>query len=545
MPSTRRRLLLLPRASPSPWPWSQRVAQKANDLSIACGACVRCARGWADCSRGDLRRLARIRADLDLRESGLDRDQAARRTCPPISASCSPSTRARSWAWRRAGRSGAASRRSRSCTRPPASATLSARWPPRASIAPRSWSSSASRTAGTSPREPFLAGKLRGLAGEYPVWIDEPVRPQDVPGAIARAVHEAVTGCGPALVIVPMDDWLADAGAAGERAAPRRVVRARAADAEAIAELAALIAGARARRSWSVPARTTPRPGQSLVALAERLTCPVWQESFSSRAGFPQDHRALRRPSAGRPRPPARDTRAARRRGRDRLAGLPPVPVRRRAVRERGDDRGDGEPRSRRGAPERGRPRVAGEARAGVRRAGTRPARAQRRASCAPRATCFPGCSGRRRAAARGPRLRGDGRAHSSRCDRDRGVAFEPSRVARAPACARVARLAQPGHGRARVRPARRDRAAHGAADAPRRGDRRRRLVALLHPGAVECSAVRRRGALRDPCQRRLRDHGPACRAGRRLGPVAGLLGRHRGPRARVRVPGAHRRRAR
>src|SRR4029077_20167271 len=73
--------------------------------------------------------------------------------------------------------------------------------------------------------EPFLAGKLRGLAGEYPVWIDEPVRPQDVPGAIARAVHEAVTGCGPALVIVPMDDWLADADATGARGAPRPGLR--------------------------------------------------------------------------------------------------------------------------------------------------------------------------------------------------------------------------------------------------------------------------------------------------------------------------------
>ena len=29
---------------------------------------------------------------------------------------------------------------------------------------------------------------------------------------------------------------------------------------------------------------------QALVALAERLRCPVWQESFGARAGFPQDH---------------------------------------------------------------------------------------------------------------------------------------------------------------------------------------------------------------------------------------------------------------
>src|SRR5437867_447178 len=44
--------------------------------------------------------------------------------------------------------------------------------------------------------EPFLAGRLRGLAGEYPVWVGEPSRPQDVPGAVARAHHEAVTGRG-------------------------------------------------------------------------------------------------------------------------------------------------------------------------------------------------------------------------------------------------------------------------------------------------------------------------------------------------------------
>ena len=30
--------------------------------------------------------------------------------------------------------------------------------------------------------DPFLAGRLHGLAGEYPVWSDQPARPQDVPG---------------------------------------------------------------------------------------------------------------------------------------------------------------------------------------------------------------------------------------------------------------------------------------------------------------------------------------------------------------------------
>jgi benzoylformate decarboxylase len=138
--------------------------------------------------------------------------------------------------------------------------------------------------------EPFLAGKLRGLAGSYPVWFDEPVRPQDVPGAIARAFHEAVTGSGPALVIVPMDDWLADAGAPDERAAPRRVMRACAADDAVVAELAGLVSRAKAPTVVVGAGADEPETWQALVALAERLGCPVWQESFSARAGFPQDH---------------------------------------------------------------------------------------------------------------------------------------------------------------------------------------------------------------------------------------------------------------
>jgi benzoylformate decarboxylase len=138
--------------------------------------------------------------------------------------------------------------------------------------------------------EPFLAGKLLGLAGEYPVWVDQPVRPQDVPGAIARACHEAVSGSGPALVIVPMDDWSGEASNGGERAAPRRVVRARTADAEAVAELARLVEGARAPALVVGAGADDPGTWKALVSLAERLVCPVYQESFSARAGFPQDH---------------------------------------------------------------------------------------------------------------------------------------------------------------------------------------------------------------------------------------------------------------
>ncbi len=40
--------------------------------------------------------------------------------------------------------------------------------------------------------EPFLAGhRLELLAGDYPVWVSEPTRAADVPGAVSRAYHEA------------------------------------------------------------------------------------------------------------------------------------------------------------------------------------------------------------------------------------------------------------------------------------------------------------------------------------------------------------------
>jgi benzoylformate decarboxylase len=138
--------------------------------------------------------------------------------------------------------------------------------------------------------EPFLAGRLQGLAGEYPVWVDQPVRAQDVPGTIVRAYHEALTGRGPALVVVPMDDWLAPAPEPHDVFGPRRVLRARAADPDAIDELAAFLEEAEAPAIVAGAGADTPEGWAALVALAERLSCPVWQEAFGARASFPQDH---------------------------------------------------------------------------------------------------------------------------------------------------------------------------------------------------------------------------------------------------------------
>jgi len=139
--------------------------------------------------------------------------------------------------------------------------------------------------------EPFLAGRLSGLAGEYPVWVDQPVRAQDVPGAIDRAYHEAATSRGPAIVVVPMDDWLQDAELEREDASAGRVLRARSVDDAAVDELASFLESGRRPALVAGAGADEPQTWEALVALAERLVAPVFQESFGARAGFPQRHR--------------------------------------------------------------------------------------------------------------------------------------------------------------------------------------------------------------------------------------------------------------
>ena len=139
--------------------------------------------------------------------------------------------------------------------------------------------------------EPFLTGRLEGLAGDYPVWVNLPVQAVDVPGAISRAYYEAQTRRGPAIVIVPQDDWLVPYDRGGtEPAAPAHLVHSVAVECGAVQELAGLI-GESSSPGIVAGAGTAERRGwDALVALAEHLGCPVWQESFGGAAGFPQDH---------------------------------------------------------------------------------------------------------------------------------------------------------------------------------------------------------------------------------------------------------------
>ncbi len=137
--------------------------------------------------------------------------------------------------------------------------------------------------------EPFLTGQLDGLAGGYPVWVATPARAADVPATIARAHHEAVVARGPAIVIVPMDDWASAYDETVRLAAPRQLRVAAAVDEELCSAVADRLATAQAPVLVAGAGADDPRTWDALVELADALHCPVWQEPFGARAGFPQD----------------------------------------------------------------------------------------------------------------------------------------------------------------------------------------------------------------------------------------------------------------
>lgn len=110
-----------------------------------------------------------------------------------------------------------------------------------------------------------------------------------MPGAIVRAYHEAVTGRGPAIVVVPMDDW--DEELDEEvLAAPVRLEAAAGIAPSQLDELVGLLEGVRSCALVAGAGAADESTWAAVVALAERLACPVFQEAFGSRPGFPQDH---------------------------------------------------------------------------------------------------------------------------------------------------------------------------------------------------------------------------------------------------------------
>jgi benzoylformate decarboxylase len=128
----------------------------------------------------------------------------------------------------------------------------------------------------------------------YVKWSHEPPRAQDVPGALARAIHHAsLPPRGPAFVSIPMDDWGVEADEDRSAAAiARRVTGRTAADDGALAALAGRIAQARAPVLVAGPDIDTSGGWDAAVALAEKQRLPVWASPATggSRIGFPERH---------------------------------------------------------------------------------------------------------------------------------------------------------------------------------------------------------------------------------------------------------------
>lgn len=134
---------------------------------------------------------------------------------------------------------------------------------------------------------PFLVGDLSALAGDYPVAVEEPVRAADVPGAISRALHAATVHRGPAVVIVPMNDWHDPADDVRAPAA-RRLQVSVAVQADQVTEIADLINAAKNPTLVLGPLADEVDTWTSVAELAARLDCPVWQAAYSYRMGFDQ-----------------------------------------------------------------------------------------------------------------------------------------------------------------------------------------------------------------------------------------------------------------
>lgn len=125
-------------------------------------------------------------------------------------------------------------------------------------------------------------------------WSFKPPRPQDVPAALARAIHTAMLPPrGPVFVSVPFDDWAAPEDSADHLMA-RHVTSIGAVTDTIIQNLAARLATA--RNPVLVIGAEVDEPGsfEAAVQRAETSRMPVWIAPSSSRYPFPTIHPLFR-----------------------------------------------------------------------------------------------------------------------------------------------------------------------------------------------------------------------------------------------------------
>ncbi|MGJ5073515.1 benzoylformate decarboxylase [Bradyrhizobium sp. SZCCHNS3002] len=138
------------------------------------------------------------------------------------------------------------------------------------------------------PLQAFLyAERPSEFPRPYVKYSVEPARPEDVPGAIARAYYTAMQPpCGPTFVSIPIDDWMHPA----QPIAARKVSRELGPDRTAMDELVGALAAARNPALVVGPGIDRAGCVDLMVAVAEKARAAVWVSPFSARCSFPERH---------------------------------------------------------------------------------------------------------------------------------------------------------------------------------------------------------------------------------------------------------------
>jgi len=139
--------------------------------------------------------------------------------------------------------------------------------------------------------EPFLVSRAVEVVKPYVKWACEPLRAEDVPGAIARGYHLAMQPPrGPVFISIPMDDW-------NKPCAPvisRRVSQTVSPDSAALDEVVRAIDSSKKLALIAGPQIEEDGASRDAIALAERLSADVYDAPIASRWTFPRTHRLFR-----------------------------------------------------------------------------------------------------------------------------------------------------------------------------------------------------------------------------------------------------------
>jgi benzoylformate decarboxylase len=136
-------------------------------------------------------------------------------------------------------------------------------------------------------KEPFLVSRALEVARPYVKWACEPLRPEDVPAAIARGYYAATQSPqGPVFISIPMDDWNRPC----DPLSVRKVSRTVAPDVAALQEVARALESARNPAIVAGAQIEEDSAWQEVITLAEHLNARVYEEPLPSRWTFPRSH---------------------------------------------------------------------------------------------------------------------------------------------------------------------------------------------------------------------------------------------------------------